>query len=1070
MNDKLLSPKINHKIKQYELKKKRYKLIQQAPICLRCIFFLFPFLQKQPINQKHAIFLNSPKTNRLSFPNKDTNTKYNFLTFIPFVLLNQFRFFGNQFYLLMSLSQFINVLKVGFLFSYLAPLLIVLTTTLIKELIDEIHRYLQDRVTNNEMFTKIQFEQRTKTVKKINIKAKDISVGDVLQLKTNQRIPADMIILQSCNKENKDAPIYLRTDQLDGETDWKLRKAPSSFSNASFSELFKLDSLIEYESSNKNIYDFKGVVFYHDINRDEIVKESLGYENTVWANCVLASSEIYAVVIYTGRETKAKMNANKAKYKVGAIDHEINSYNKILFVFMILLSSTVCAFKESSIGFKIILFFRFIVLFCGIIPISLRVNLDLSKAFFAYQINKDNHIKDTIVRNSTIPEELGRVSYIFTDKTGTLTKNEMIFRKFKTINQTYVDSESSTLKGWKKEDSIDERVYAIDLSVSKVKECIMAMVLCNNVTPIKEDKDKIVYQSSSPDEISLVEFTKRYRMEMINRNDKVIEIQTPKKEKLHYEILAMFPFSSETKRMGIILKDPSTNEITFYLKGAENVIVKTIEDEEVKKCILDKSNQLAKEGLRTLVLTKKTLTQNEYDKWRNEYDNACASLGNREQEKLKAISKLECDMDFLCVTGVEDLLQDKIIITIESLRSAGIKIWMLTGDKSETAKCISISTGIKPDDKKFYEILNDPSLKNTTDMIKSITKQLNSFKKLQSKHDDYILLLEGPVIDICLHNLSSLFCSAASLSSSVICCRCSPTQKSQIVRTMKQYTQMRTLSIGDGGNDVAMIQEADVGIGIVGKEGLQASLQSDFSIIKFCHIKNLLLWWGRVGYNNTSTMANFVIHRGLIISFIQCIFTILFYFNAVALYNGMLILGYGTIYTNLPAMAILLDYDTEIAHVLKFPFLYRELQKGRALSFKAFLSWMWKSIFQASVIMIASVMVFEENIYLKIITVTFTELIFAEILNVYSSINKYNPYIYGILFLSLCSYIASIVLFKSILDVYFIFDLDTMLKVMGIALASWLPIYLFNAIKKYCYPSDIDKLEMLDRNKNKVTL
>ena len=177
-----------------------------------------------------------------------------------------------------------------------------------------------------------------------------------------------------------------------------------------------------------------------------------------------------------------------------------------------------------------------------------------------------------------------------------------------------------------------------------------------------------------------------------------------------------------------------------------------------------------------------------------------------------------------------------------------------------------------------FPILNCSMILWKASRDKSITKQLNSFKKLQSKHDDYILLLEGPVIDICLHNLSSLFCSAASLSSSVICCRCSPTQKSQIVRTMKQYTQMRTLSIGDGGNDVAMIQEADVGIGIVGKEGLQASLQSDFSIIKFCHIKNLLLWWGRVGYNNTSTMTNFVIHRGLIISFIQCIFTILFYF------------------------------------------------------------------------------------------------------------------------------------------------------------------------------------------------
>lgn len=116
-----------------------------------------------------------------------------------------------------------------------------------------------------------------------------------------------------------------------------------------------------------------------------------------------------------------------------------------------------------------------------------------------------------------------------------------------------------------------------------------------------------------------------------------------------------------------------------------------------------------------------------------------------------------------------------------------------------------------------------------------------------------------------------------------------------------------------------MIQEADVGIGIVGKEGLQASLSSDFSIIQFNHLSTLLLWWGRLAYKNTATMSNFIIHRGLIISLIQFAFSMIFYYNPVALYNGVLILGYSTIYTNFPAISVLLDRDIEIKKVMKFP-------------------------------------------------------------------------------------------------------------------------------------------------------
>jgi len=183
-----------------------------------------------------------------------------------------------------------------------------------------------------------------------------------------------------------------------------------------------------------------------------------------------------------------------------------------------------------------------------------------------------------------------------------------------------------------------------------------------------------------------------------------------------------------------------------------------------------------------------------------------------------------------------------------------------------------------------------------------------------------------------------------------------------------------------------MIQQADVGVGLVGKEGLQASLAADFSITKFKHLSHLLLWLGRLSYKNTATISKFVIHRGLIISLIQFIFSIMFYNLAVPIYNGMLIMGYSTIYTSLPVISLLLDQDTRVKNVMKFPTLYKNLLKGRELSIKAFLGWFWKSLFQAAVIMIGAVLIFDK-LFLKIATITFTVLIFAELLNVYSEVN-----------------------------------------------------------------------------------
>ena len=145
-----------------------------------------------------------------------------------------------------------------------------------------------------------------------------------------------------------------------------------------------------------------------------------------------------------------------------------------------------------------------------------------------------------------------------------------------------------------------------------------------------------------------------------------------------------------------------------------------------------------------------------------------------------------------------------------------------------------------------------------------------------------------------------------------------------------------------------MILESDVGIGIEGKEGMQASLASDFSLKEFCQLRKLVLWHGRLSYRRSAILSQFVFHRGLIISVIQAIFIILFYFVAIPIYNGFLMLGYATIYTALPVFSLVFDTDTDVESVLQFPPLYKTLQKGRSLNLKTFCVWIWKSVYQVS--------------------------------------------------------------------------------------------------------------------------
>ena len=1063
-----------------------------------CFYTVFPCFRHVDTKTKRIVFFNNIDDNVTTWSNKEENHKYSILFFVPIVLFNQFRQFGNFFYLIMTISQFFDVLKVGFLFTYISPLAMVVSFSMLKELYDDIKRRITDKRTNSTLVTILKKNETNSGAVQNNKKASELEIGDIIVLTKDCRVPADIIVLKTFNESN-DNQSFIRTDQLDGETDWKLRKAPGLTQELSEKDIVNLDGFIQYEPPSKLIYNFEGVIKFKN-NQDIWKKEPLNLENTMWASTVVASEKIIGIVIYTGKETRARMNSSSPKLKIGILDQELNTLNKYLFVIMFFISLLLSLLKGLSWSIFII-FFRFIVLFCAIIPIALKVNLDVSKTWFSLVISRDQRIPETIARNSTIPEELGRISYIFSDKTGTLTKNEMIFKKismetesfgedsfndlkeilsdecqvsdaplldvFNNQNQLNEMSNTETNSILSSSNDINTEITSESVQTRKIpkkmrrgrnkiiRDTITAMVLCNNVTPTETG-----YQASSPDEVALVKFADTLNMRLFHRTDKEIKMKDSADNIEEFEVLANFPFSSDTKRMGIILKNKKHGHIIYYLKGAENVMMKFVKKEYIGY-IKENAENLATKGLRTLVLTQKIISKEDFEAWNREYQDAISSMENRKEKIAQTVSKLENNMDFLCVTGVEDLLQDDVANTIDNLRNAGMKVWMLTGDKVETATCISISAGIKAKNQKIftitYDSLSDYDDRDNTE--KKLAKLKELFEEYNKKimHEPHLFIIDGDSLDLALKQCEKEFFTTAMKALSVVCCRCSTTQKRIIVKTIKKYTNARTAAVGDGGNDVAMIQEADVGIGIVGKEGLQASLAADYSIKEFKTLSGLLLWWGRIAYKNTSMVANFVIHRGLIISFNQFIFSTIFYYNAVALYNGMLCFGYSTIFTCTPSISILLDRDVDRENVLKFPTLYQVLLKGRELNFKNFLFWLFKSLFQSAVIMFGAVFMFEENIFLNIVTVSFTALIYLEILNVYMEINKCHKFMIFALLATFTVYTLTLFFLPSYLDVK-ILNFLVMVKIGILAVIAWVPFFIFSKVKKRFFPQTIEKL------------
>ncbi|PGH11760.1 hypothetical protein AJ79_04661 [Helicocarpus griseus UAMH5409] len=1131
-------------------------------------------------NQKPTRQVLVGQTQQTRYPqNIVSNAKYTPWSFLPRTLYNEFSFFFNVYFLLVALSQIIPILRIGYMSSYIAPLAFVVTISLGKEALDDIARRRRDAEANSEEYTVISFSpssSRRQTVRSRQVasdqdsgaigrqtfeiikKSRDLKVGDILKLRKDQRLPADVVILKSALPESsvpqKSTPelintgdntaadsamtadtqstpladesaddsggssdTFIRTDQLDGETDWKLRLPSPLTQNLPLSELGRI-RIIAGEPE-KSVNDFVGTIelapplldaYDPHINKTDGDRHSphnspspngqppsssepqsapLTIDNTAWASTVLASNTTtIAAIVYTGAQTRSAMSTSPSRSKVGLLEYEINSLTKILCALTLSLSVILVAlqgFEPSNEKPWYIAIMMYLILFSTIIPMSLRVNLDMAKTVYGRFIERDTGIPGTVVRTSTIPEDLGRIEYLLSDKTGTLTQNEMELKKIHVGTVSYANEAMDEVASYVRQGfsaapssnpshpslvtptTINGAQTGLASTTrtrreigSRVRDIVLALALCHNVTPTSDEEDGemiTTYQASSPDEIAIVRYTEEVGLQLVHRDRQKIVLKSVVTGNIvvRVRIMDIFPFTSDSKRMGIIVRfeqgsnlDKSSaqdEEIWFYQKGADTVMSSIV---AANDWLDEETANMAREGLRTLVIGRKKLSQGQYQDFAADYKDASLSLHNRDTRMARVVKEyLEQNLELLGVTGVEDKLQKDVKPSLELLRNAGVKIWMLTGDKVETARCVAVSAKLVARGQYIHTVTNlkdKGSAQDTLDFLRNKT--------------DSCLLIDGESLTLLLSKFRTPFITIAVLLPAVIACRCSPTQKAEIATLIRKHTKKRISCIGDGGNDVSMIQAADVGIGIVGKEGRQASLAADFSITQFHHLTKLLVWHGRNSYKRSAKLAQFIMHRGLIISACQTMYSIAGHFDPKGLFINWLLVGYATVYTNAPVFSLVLDRDVDEGLANLYPELYKELKTGRSLSYRSFFTWVLVSVYQGSMIQGLAQVLVGEITGPKLISVSFTALVLNELVMVAVSITTWHPVMILCIVGTAVVYAASVPFLGDYFDLEYVITLAWVWRVAVVAAVALVPVWAVKLISQTWSPPSYRKV------------
>ncbi|XP_028282199.1 phospholipid-transporting ATPase ID isoform X2 [Parambassis ranga] len=933
-------------------------------------------------------------------------SKYNIITFLPVNLFEQFQEVANTYFLFLLILQLIPQISSLSWFTTIVPLALVLSITAVKDATDDYFRHKSDNQVNNRQ-SQVLICGSLQNEKWMNVR-----VGDIIKLENNQFVAADLLLLSSSEPHGL---CYIETAELDGETNMKVRQSVSVTSELGDpNNLATFDGEVVCEPPNNKLDRFCGTLYWRD------KKYPLTNQNMLLRGCVLRNTEAcYGLVIFAGPDTKLMQNSGRTKFKRTSIDRLMNTLVLWIFGFLVCMGVILAvgnAVWEREVGslfqsylpwdppvdnflFSAFLsFWSYVIILNTVVPISLYVSVEVIRLGHSYFINWDQQMfcsqcnTAAEARTTTLNEELGQVEYIFSDKTGTLTQNIMSFNKCSINGQTYGEITDPLGPQPKRLDFMpfnpladpdfcfydNKLLDAVKGEDTYTHEFFRLLSLCHTVMSEEKSEGELLYKAQSPDEGALVTAARNFGFVFRSRTPGTITT-TEMGQTVTYSLLAILDFNNIRKRMSVIVRNPD-GRIRLYCKGADTVLFERLHpcNQKLMSITSDHLNEYAADGLRTLALAYRDLSEEEWGAWSESHRYADKASDCREDRLAEAYEQIEQDMMLLGATAIEDKLQEGVPETIAVLSLANIKIWVLTGDKQETAVNIGYSCKMLTDDMTEVFIISGHTVQSVRQELRRARERMielsrtrdggkaegmegwaeacfmgNGFREgqegdgtagggrggkqlpcsppppppanfMDSISGEFALVINGHSLAHALEaDMETEFVSTACACKAVICCRVTPLQKAQVVELIKKHKKAVTLAIGDGANDVSMIKSAHIGVGISGQEGIQAVLASDYSFSQFRFLQRLLLVHGRWSYLRMCRFLCYFFYKNFAFTMVHFWFGFFCGFSAQTVYDQYFITLYNIVYTSLPVLAMgIFDQDVPDHRGLEYPKLY----------------------------------------------------------------------------------------------------------------------------------------------------
>ncbi|KAK6741578.1 hypothetical protein RB195_009443 [Necator americanus] len=883
-----------------------------------------------------------PKGKFLS--NRISTCKYNGFSFLPRFLYEQFRRYNNVFFLMIALLQQIPDVSPTGRYTTAVPFILILTVSAIKEIFEDIKRRRSDHKVNS--FPILLLRDGTW----LRVEWREVKVGDIVRVDNDQLFPADLLLLASSEPQSM---CYIETSNLDGETNLKIKQAlPMTSDFTDLEKLVEFEAEIECELPSRHVNEFSGnLVFQGDrtpFGIDQLLLRGARLKNTSW---------IFGAVIYTGHDAKLLMNSKTAPLKSSTVDNRTN--NRIIFLFFVLLSLAIVSavgaefwrkanlpamwylsFLESdaraSFLWQVLTFF---ILYNNLIPISLQVTLEIVRFFQASYINTDIEMYDVnsdscaVARTSNLNEELGLVKFVMSDKTGTLTRNVMKFKRVSVAGLMFGDNEGDEFAD---EDLVNRyREAPTSPEGVAIRELLMMMAVCHTVVPERKN-GKILYQCSSPDEGALVRGAAKLGFEFHTRQpQKVVVSVLGVDEELN--ILDVIDFTSDRKRMSVVVKD-AKNVVKLYTKGADTMVLERLvpgSEADINVCH-EHLEDFASFGYRTLCFAMRVIPEDLYKQWANEYHAAGVLIEGRQKALADVAEKIEKNMTLVGATAIEDKLQEYVPETVQALMAADMRVWMLTGDKRETAINIAHSCALCNPGTELLTVDKYTFEETYTKLVQLAERS----KQLDDEKKEFAMVIDGKsLVHALVGECRTYFGELALRCRAVVCCRMSPMQKAEVVEMVRSIGNHVVMAVGDGANDVAMIQAANVGVGISGEEGLQAASASDYAIPRFHFLRRLLLVHGAWNHDRSVKVILYSFYKNICLYIIELWFAIFSAWSGQTIFERWTIGLFNVIFTAWPPVVLgLFDRPIAADQMMRYPSLYHSFQK-RSFSKARFFLW-----------------------------------------------------------------------------------------------------------------------------------